>query len=155
MRPLDNRGETPAPRGHSHICQKLRFMGIDSVSSFPSSWTVPAFTVHKLPPGLDLRTGAPVIISESSEYRLQFARGLGFEAFSLKETNLAEWLREQTNGSRCRHRRRQRHARTHGQHHRTRSPRPWPQLQRLRLRLLRPCRVRVYPFPNNERDMSR
>ena len=143
VRPLDNRGETSADRGHSHICQKLKFMGIDSVGSFQSSWTVPAFTVHKLPPHLDLRTGAlaeplavachdvkmgevkpgelavvigggpigmlvamvarhagaRVIISEISEYRLQFARNLGFEAFSPKETHLAEWLREQTNGS--------------------------------------------------------
>lgn len=143
VRPLDNRGETPADRGHSHICQKLKFMGIDSPGSFQSSWTVPAFTLHKLPPQLDLRTGAlaeplavachdvkmgevkpgelavvigggpigmliamvarqagaRVVISEISEYRLRFARSLGFEAFSPTETNLAEWLCDQTNGS--------------------------------------------------------
>ena len=58
VRPLDNRGETPADCGHSHICEKLKFIGIDSPGSFQSSWTVPAFTVHKLPPGLDLKTGA-------------------------------------------------------------------------------------------------
>lgn len=58
VRPLDNRGETSADRGFSHICQKLKFIGIDSPGSMQSSWTVPAFTVHKLPDGLDLKTGA-------------------------------------------------------------------------------------------------
>jgi 2-desacetyl-2-hydroxyethyl bacteriochlorophyllide A dehydrogenase len=58
VRPLDNRAETPADRGHSHICQKLKFIGIDSPGSMQSSWTVPAFTVHKLPAGVDLKTGA-------------------------------------------------------------------------------------------------
>ncbi|MFA5203685.1 MAG: zinc-binding dehydrogenase [Lentisphaeria bacterium] len=58
VRPLDNRAETPADRGHSHICQKLKFVGIDSPGAFQSSWTVPAFTVHKLPLGVDLKVGA-------------------------------------------------------------------------------------------------
>ena len=58
VRPLDNRAETSADRGFSHICQKLKFIGIDFPGSFQSSWTVPAFTVHKLPAGLDLKTGA-------------------------------------------------------------------------------------------------
>jgi 2-desacetyl-2-hydroxyethyl bacteriochlorophyllide A dehydrogenase len=143
VRPLDNRGETPADRGFSHICQKLKFIGIDSPGSFQSSWTVPAFTVHKLPAGLDLKTGAlaeplavachdvrmgevkpgelavvigggpigmlvalvarqagaRVVISEISPFRLEFARSLGFEAFSPKETDLAAWVREQSGGS--------------------------------------------------------
>ena len=115
----------------------------DSPGSFQSSWTVPAFTVHKLPPHLDLQigalteplavachdvkmgevkpgelavvigggpigmlvamvarhAGARVIISEINEYRLHFARSIGFEAFSPIETDLAEWLRGQSNGS--------------------------------------------------------
>ena len=58
VRPLDPRAETPADRGYSHICQKLKFIGIDSPGAFQSSWTVPAFTVHKLPAGVDLKTGA-------------------------------------------------------------------------------------------------
>jgi len=33
-------------------------MGIDSPGAFQQSWTVPAFTIHKLPPGLDLRLAA-------------------------------------------------------------------------------------------------
>lgn len=58
VRPLDSRGETPADRGYGHICRHLKFMGIDSPGAFQSSWTVPAFAVHKLPPEVDLQTGA-------------------------------------------------------------------------------------------------
>ncbi|MDI1335839.1 MAG: alcohol dehydrogenase catalytic domain-containing protein [Lacunisphaera sp.] len=58
VRPLDNRGETPADRGFSHICQKLKFIGIDSPGAFQSSWTVPAFTLHKLPEQTDLKLAA-------------------------------------------------------------------------------------------------
>lgn len=143
VRPLDNRAETAADRGYSHICEKLKFIGIDSPGSFQSSWTVPAFTVHKLPVGLDLKigalaeplavachdvkmgqvkpgelavvigggpigmlvsmvarhAGARVVISEISPFRLQFARSLGFEAFNPKETDLPQWVREQSAGS--------------------------------------------------------
>jgi 2-desacetyl-2-hydroxyethyl bacteriochlorophyllide A dehydrogenase len=60
VRPLDNRGETPADRGFSHICSKLKVMGVDTTGSLQSSWTVPAFTVHTLPSGLDLKTAALV-----------------------------------------------------------------------------------------------
>lgn len=60
VRPLDNRAETPADRGFSHICQNLKFIGIDSPGSLQSSWTVPAFVVHKIPISLDLRTAALV-----------------------------------------------------------------------------------------------
>lgn len=58
VRPLDNRAETPADRGHSHICAKLKFIGIDSPGAFQESWVVPAFTLHKAPAGLDLKTAA-------------------------------------------------------------------------------------------------
>ncbi|MBC2603357.1 zinc-dependent alcohol dehydrogenase [Puniceicoccus vermicola] len=58
VRPLDNRLETPADRGHSHICEKLKFIGIDSPGAFQNSWTVPAFTLHKAPPGTDLKLAA-------------------------------------------------------------------------------------------------
>lgn len=60
VRPLDNRGETPADRGFSHICQDLKFIGIDSPGAFQSSWTVPAFTVHQLPADIDLKLAALV-----------------------------------------------------------------------------------------------
>jgi len=58
VRPLDNRAETPADRGYSHICRNLKFIGIDSPGAFQNSWTVPAFTVHKTPVGVDLKLAA-------------------------------------------------------------------------------------------------
>lgn len=58
VRPLDNRAETAADRGHSHICAGLKFIGIDSPGAYQQSWTVPAFTLHKAPAGLDLQMAA-------------------------------------------------------------------------------------------------
>ncbi len=60
VRPLDTRGETPADKGVSHICRELKFLGIDTPGAFQGSWTVPAFTVHKLPAGTDLKLAALV-----------------------------------------------------------------------------------------------
>jgi len=58
VRPLDTRESTPADRGFSHIGRKLRFIGIDSPGALQASWTVPAFTLHALPPDVDLRLAA-------------------------------------------------------------------------------------------------
>ena len=58
VRPLDNRAETAADRGFSHICQKLKFIGIDSPGAFQGSWTVPVFTLHKVPAQTDLKLAA-------------------------------------------------------------------------------------------------
>jgi (R,R)-butanediol dehydrogenase/meso-butanediol dehydrogenase/diacetyl reductase len=58
VRPLDTRGETAADRGMSHIARELKFLGIDTPGAFQASWTVPAFTLHKLPPGVDLLRAA-------------------------------------------------------------------------------------------------
>lgn len=143
VRPLDHRGETPADRGHSHICEKLKFIGIDSPGAFQNSWTVPAFTLHKAPDNVDLKTaslaeplavachdvrlaelkkdelavvmgggpigllvalvareaGARVVLSEVSEFRLGFARQLGFEAVHPGQTDLRELCREKSGGS--------------------------------------------------------
>lgn len=140
VRPLDNRGETPSDRGNSHICRNLKFLGIDSPGAFQSSWTVPAFTVHKVPADVDLKlaalteplavachdvrlgevkpgelavvtgggpigilvalvaraAGARVLLSEVNEHRLNFARGLGFEAVNPLETDLAALCRERS-----------------------------------------------------------
>ena len=60
VRPLDARAETPADKGFSHICRGLKFLGIDTPGAFQSSWTVPAFTLHRLPPTVDLRLAALV-----------------------------------------------------------------------------------------------
>jgi (R,R)-butanediol dehydrogenase / meso-butanediol dehydrogenase / diacetyl reductase len=58
VRPLDARGATAADRGFTHISRNLKFLGIDAPGALQVSWTVPAFTLHALPDGLDLRLGA-------------------------------------------------------------------------------------------------
>ncbi|MEG3767999.1 zinc-dependent alcohol dehydrogenase [Alteromonas sp. 14N.309.X.WAT.G.H12] len=59
VRPLDWCGECPTCKaGYIHICQNLKFMGIDTPGAFQSSWTVKARTLHKLPDGVDLQQGA-------------------------------------------------------------------------------------------------
>jgi 2-desacetyl-2-hydroxyethyl bacteriochlorophyllide A dehydrogenase len=57
--PLDWCGECPACRvGHRHICQNLKFLGIDTPGGFQSFWTVPARTVVPLPDTLSLQHAA-------------------------------------------------------------------------------------------------
>ena len=61
VRPLDYCGVCPAcVAGHSHVCQELKFMGIDTPGAFQSSWTVKARTLHKLPENVSLQMGALV-----------------------------------------------------------------------------------------------
>jgi len=53
--PLDRCGACPACiAGHSHICHRLNFLGIDSAGSMQNSWTVPADTLVRLPANLGL-----------------------------------------------------------------------------------------------------
>ena len=57
--PLDPCGSCPACRaGHSHVCQKLKFIGIDAPGAMQGLWTVPAHTLHRLPDNLSLEQGA-------------------------------------------------------------------------------------------------
>ncbi len=59
VRPLDSCGACPACRnGHSHICQQLKFIGIDRPGAMQKLWTVPAHTLHRLPESLSLKQGA-------------------------------------------------------------------------------------------------
>jgi (R,R)-butanediol dehydrogenase/meso-butanediol dehydrogenase/diacetyl reductase len=58
VRPLDSRGETAADKGFSHISRALRFLGVDAPGALQGSWTVPAFTLHRLPDGIDLKLAA-------------------------------------------------------------------------------------------------
>ncbi len=61
VRPLDPCGNCPACQaGHSHICQNLKFIGIDSPGAFQQLWNVPAFTLHKLPDSVSMERGAMV-----------------------------------------------------------------------------------------------
>ena len=53
VRPLDHCGECPAcKRGHQHICQSLKFLGLDTDGAMQEIWTVPAHTLHVLPDDL-------------------------------------------------------------------------------------------------------
>lgn len=141
VRPLDPCGSCPACKaGHSHICHNLKFMGIDTIGGFQEYWTVPAYTIHKLPDEIDLETaalieplavachdvrrsrlkegedvvvigggpigilvalvarqsGANVIISEVSEYRLAIAQKLGFTTVNPVKDDLVKFVNEAT-----------------------------------------------------------
>jgi len=59
VRPLDACGKCAAcKRGYAHVCQKLKFLGLDTHGAFQQKWTVPAHTVHKLPENLSLDSAA-------------------------------------------------------------------------------------------------
>ena len=59
VRPLDPCGDCPACRaGNSHICQRLKFIGIDAPGALQALWTVPAHTLHRLPDCLSLQEAA-------------------------------------------------------------------------------------------------
>ena len=59
VRPLDACGRCPAClAGHSHICMKLKFIGIDTPGAMQGLWTVPAHTLHRLPANLSFEQGA-------------------------------------------------------------------------------------------------
>lgn len=61
VRPLDPCGDCPAcAAGHTHICQNLKFLGIDTPGAFQGSWTVPAHTLHRLPDDLSLDKAAMI-----------------------------------------------------------------------------------------------
>jgi (R,R)-butanediol dehydrogenase/meso-butanediol dehydrogenase/diacetyl reductase len=78
VRPLDSRGETPAVKGVSHIARTLRFLGIDTPGAFQTSWTVPAFTLHRLPPDADLKLAAltePLAVACHDVRRARVAAG--------------------------------------------------------------------------------
>ncbi|MFD0681121.1 MULTISPECIES: zinc-dependent alcohol dehydrogenase [unclassified Paenibacillus] len=57
--PLDSCGNCPACHAnHSHICHRLKFLGIETPGAFQRYWTVPAHTIVKLPDLLSLKHGA-------------------------------------------------------------------------------------------------
>ena len=58
VRPLDDRGAKPSDKGFNHVCEDLKFIGIDSPGSMQQYWNVPAFTLHKLKPETDLKLAA-------------------------------------------------------------------------------------------------
>ncbi len=44
--------------GHQHICHNLNFLGIDAPGAFQSYWTVPAYTLHRIPAHLSMEHAA-------------------------------------------------------------------------------------------------
>ena len=58
VRPLDNRLEEASDRGFSHICKKLKFIGLDSQGAMQEYWCVPAFVLHRLKAETDLKLAA-------------------------------------------------------------------------------------------------
>lgn len=79
VRPLDYCLNCPAcDAGHSHICQNLKFMGIDTPGAFQNSWTVKARTLHKLPSNVSLKMGAliePLAVACHDVARARVASG--------------------------------------------------------------------------------
>ncbi|WP_137844507.1 alcohol dehydrogenase catalytic domain-containing protein [Microbacterium sp. 2FI] len=64
--------------GHTHICQNLDFIGIDSPGSLQGLWNVPAETLVALPTGLRLDHAAlvePVAVAVHDVRRAQLAPG--------------------------------------------------------------------------------
>ena len=61
VRPLDHCNECPAClNGHKHICQNLKFLGLDTDGALQQFWTVPRHTVHKVPSQTSLKHAALV-----------------------------------------------------------------------------------------------
>ena len=77
--PLDWDGTCPACRaGHTHICQHLDFIGIDSPGALQELWNVPARTLVRLPAGLALDHAAlvePVAVAVHDVRRSELRAG--------------------------------------------------------------------------------
>jgi (R,R)-butanediol dehydrogenase / meso-butanediol dehydrogenase / diacetyl reductase len=77
--PLDWCGQCPAcEAGHTQLCHRLNFLGIDSAGAMQSSWTVPARTVIRLPDRLPLKDGAlvePVAVAVHDVRRAELQPG--------------------------------------------------------------------------------
>lgn len=58
VRPLDDRAVKASDKGFNHICEELKFIGIDSPGAMQEYWNVPAFTLHKLQETTDLKLAA-------------------------------------------------------------------------------------------------
>lgn len=72
-------GTCPACRaGHTHICQNLVFVGIDSPGSLQQLWNVPAELLVRLPAGLSLEHAAlaePVAVAVHDVRRSELSAG--------------------------------------------------------------------------------
>jgi (R,R)-butanediol dehydrogenase / meso-butanediol dehydrogenase / diacetyl reductase len=60
VRPLKPGEPMPVDNGCTHIGCNLQFLGIDTPGAMQESWTVPAFTLHRLPSAVSLKHGAMI-----------------------------------------------------------------------------------------------
>jgi (R,R)-butanediol dehydrogenase/meso-butanediol dehydrogenase/diacetyl reductase len=60
VRPLQFGERAAFDKGFAHVGKNLKFIGIDLPGGMQSSWTVPAYTLHKLPEALSLEHGAMI-----------------------------------------------------------------------------------------------
>ena len=60
VRPLNFGKKEAFDKGFEHVGKNLKFIGIDLPGGMQSSWTVPAYTLHKLPDSLSLEHGAMI-----------------------------------------------------------------------------------------------
>lgn len=54
VRPLATCGECPACKKGYHVCQNMKFLGLDTEGAFQQCWTLPANTLHKIPADMRL-----------------------------------------------------------------------------------------------------
>ncbi len=77
--PLDWCGQCPGcEAGHTHLCHRLNFLGIDSAGAMQAGWTVPARTLIRLPDHLPLDQAAlvePVAVAVHDVRRARLAPG--------------------------------------------------------------------------------
>lgn len=61
VRPLDNCGHCNTCRsGFTHICENLKFLGIETPGAFAEEWVVPARLLHRLPDNMPMDLAALV-----------------------------------------------------------------------------------------------
>ena len=58
VRPLKFGEAHPFDKGNAHVGKNLKFIGIDAPGGMQYSWTVPAYTLHKLPDTVSIEQGA-------------------------------------------------------------------------------------------------
>lgn len=79
VRPLDACGECAScKRGYKHVCQNLKFLGLDTNGAFQQRWNVPAHTVHSLPKGMSLENAAliePTAVAVHDVRRARLTKG--------------------------------------------------------------------------------
>lgn len=79
VRPLSHCGTCPAcKKGYTHICQNLKFLGLDTEGAMQQMWTLPAHTLHKIPADMRLDYAAliePTAVACHDVARAQIKEG--------------------------------------------------------------------------------